>query len=57
MHKAGWLPTARHDNGIVAFWSGAYVATVMTWQTAGADELAGPGLLRRLRALRLVDRV
>ena len=41
MHKAGWLPSARHDNGIVAFWGGAYVATVLTWQTARADELAG----------------
>ena len=41
MHKAGWLPTARHDNGVIAFWSGAYVATVMTYRTAGADELAG----------------
>ena len=41
MHKSGWLATARHDNGIVAFPGGAYVATVMTWQTAGADELAG----------------
>jgi hypothetical protein len=41
MHKSGWLPTARHDSGIVAVWGGAYVATVMTWKTAGADELAG----------------
>ena len=32
---------ARHDNGVVAFWGGAYVATVLTWQTARADELAG----------------
>ncbi len=41
MHKAGWLTSARHDNGVVAFWGGAYVATVLTWQTARADELAG----------------
>ena len=41
MHKAGWLPNARHDNGIVATGSGVFVATVMTWKTAGADELAG----------------
>jgi beta-lactamase class A len=40
MHKSGWLSTARHDNGIVA-WGGAYVATVLTWKTARADELAG----------------
>jgi len=41
MHKAGWLPGARHDYGIVAFIGGAYVASVMTWKTAAADELAG----------------
>ena len=48
MHKAGWLTSARHDNGVVAFWSGAYVATVLTWQTARADELAGRSDLARL---------
>jgi beta-lactamase class A len=41
LHKAGWIPGARHDNGIVAFAGGAFVACVMTWQTPGADELAG----------------
>ena len=41
MHKSGWLPNARHDNGIVAFDGGVYVVTVLTWKTAGADELAG----------------
>ena len=41
MHKAGWLPGARHDSGIVAFNAGAYVASVMTWKTGAADELAG----------------
>ena len=41
MHKAGWLTGARHDNGIVAYEGGVFVATVMTWQTAAADELAG----------------
>jgi beta-lactamase class A len=41
MHKAGWLPDARHDSGIVAFRGGAFVASVMTWKTARADELAG----------------
>jgi hypothetical protein len=41
MHKPGWLPSARHDTGIVAFRGGAYVATVMTWQTRSADELVG----------------
>lgn len=41
MHKAGWLEGARHDNGVVAFWGGAYVASVMTWKTPAADEFAG----------------
>ena len=41
MHKAGWLTNARHDNGIVAFHGGVFVASVMTWRTAAADELAG----------------
>jgi hypothetical protein len=41
MHKAGWLTGARHDNGVVAYYGGAYVATVMTWRTGKADELAG----------------
>jgi beta-lactamase class A len=41
MHKAGWLTGARHDNGIVAYEGGVFVATVMTWQTNSADELAG----------------
>jgi Beta-lactamase enzyme family len=41
LHKAGWLMGARHDNGVVAFAGGAFVACVMTWQTAAADELAG----------------
>jgi hypothetical protein len=41
MHKAGWLPGARHDSGIVAFHGGVFVASVMTWRTPAADELAG----------------
>jgi beta-lactamase class A len=41
MHKAGWLTGARHDNGVVAYEGGVFVASVMTWRTAGADELAG----------------
>ena len=49
MHKAGWLPGARHDNGIVSFGDGAYVATVMTWRTGAADELAGRISLAALR--------
>ena len=41
MHKAGWLPGVRHDNGVVAYWGGVYVASVLTWQTPAADEFAG----------------
>jgi beta-lactamase class A len=41
LHKAGWLANARHDNGIVAYEGGVFVATVMTWHVAAADELAG----------------
>jgi len=41
MHKAGWLLGARHDTGVVAFRGGSYVASVMTWRTAEADEFAG----------------
>ena len=54
MHKAGWLPDARHDNGIVAFAGGAYVATVLTWRTGGADELAGRVSLAALQRFRSV---
>jgi hypothetical protein len=41
MHKAGWLAGARHDNGIVAYDGGVFVASVMTWHVAEADALAG----------------
>ena len=45
LHKAGWIPTARHDNGIVLWPGGALVVTVMTYRPAGAgtssDVLAG----------------
>jgi beta-lactamase class A len=40
-HKAGWIPAARHDNGIVVTAAGAFVAAVMTWQSGSADVLAG----------------
>jgi beta-lactamase class A len=40
-HKAGWIPSARHDVGIVASAEGAFVAAVMTWRSGSADELAG----------------
>jgi len=54
MHKAGWLPEARHDNGIVAFAGGAYVASVMTWRTPGADDFAGRVSLAALKRFRSV---
>ena len=41
LHKAGWLDNARHDNGIVVFAGGVFVASVMTWRVPAADELAG----------------
>lgn len=56
-HKAGWISTARHDNGLVFFPGGSFVVTVMTWRPSGAglssDVLAGRiaqaalGLFRR----------
>lgn len=41
MHKAGWLPTVRHDSGVVAFQGGAFVASVLTWRMATGDAFAG----------------
>jgi beta-lactamase class A len=44
-HKAGWLDAARHDNGLVFWPGGVYVAAVMTYRPAGTgrpeDVLAG----------------
>jgi beta-lactamase class A len=40
-HKAGWIPGARHDNGIVVTPTGAFVAAVATWRSGTADVLAG----------------
>ncbi len=44
-HKAGWISTARHDNGLVFWPGGVFVATVMTYSPGGAgstsDVLAG----------------
>jgi len=54
LHKAGWLPEARHDSGIVVFSGGAYVASVMTWRTPGADDFAGRVSLAALRRFRSV---
>jgi beta-lactamase class A len=41
LHKAGWLPAARHDVGIVAFPEGVFVAAVLTWRSGSGDLLAG----------------
>lgn len=45
LHKAGWLRQARHDAGVVYWRGGAFVVTVMTWNSGGvssrSDELAG----------------
>lgn len=45
LHKAGWIRTARHDNGLVYWPGGAFVVTVMTWRGGGigtgSDVLAG----------------
>lgn len=55
-HKAGWIATARHDNGIVFWREGAFVAAVMTygqWVGTASDILAGKisrATLARLRA-------
>jgi beta-lactamase class A len=44
-HKAGWHSTVRHDNGLVFWRRGSFVATVMTWNPSGvgtnSDVLAG----------------
>jgi beta-lactamase class A len=49
MHKAGWLSGARHDSGVIAYYGGAYVATVMTWRNGNADALAGQVALAALQ--------
>ena len=41
LHKAGWLPTARHDSGVIAYPGGVFVATVMTWRNGTADAFTG----------------
>jgi len=58
LHKAGWIATARHDNGLVLWPGGAFVATVMTWRAAGAgtssDVLAGRVAVEALARFREV---
>jgi hypothetical protein len=45
LHKAGWISVARHDSGLVYSKHGAFVAVVMTYNSAGvgasSDILAG----------------
>lgn len=55
LHKAGWIKGARHDNGLVVYPGGIFVASVMT-HGAGAgtasDVLAGEIALAALRRFR-----
>jgi len=45
LHKAGWISSARHDNGLVFWPGGVLVVTVMTYRAGGvgssSDVLAG----------------
>ena len=42
LHKAGWLGDARHDNGLVFWRGGVFVAAVLTYgRVGGSDALAG----------------
>ena len=56
LHKAGWIDSARHDNGIVLWPGGALVVTVMTHRSSGAgpssDVLAGKVASAALRRFR-----
>ena len=55
LHKAGWIDAARHDAGLVVWRGGVFVATVMTYDGAGAgtrsDVLAGRVAQAALRQL------
>jgi len=54
-HKAGWISTARHDNGIVFWHGGSFLVTVMTWSPSGAGATSDLLAARIARAtLRLV---
>ena len=45
LHKAGWISSVRHDNGLVFWRGGVFLATVMTYRAGGvgvaSDILAG----------------
>jgi hypothetical protein len=53
LHKAGWIVHARHDNGLVYWPRGAFVATVMTWNSAGVDSERSDAFAGRVAALAL----
>jgi hypothetical protein len=56
LHKAGWIQSARHDNGLVVWPGGVFVAAVTTWRPGGAgvreDALAGNVALDALERFR-----
>jgi len=56
LHKAGWISSSRHDNGIVFWPGGALLVTVMTYRSAGvgvaSDVLAGEVAAAALRRYR-----
>ncbi len=56
LHKAGWINKARHDNGLVVWRGGVFVAAVMTYRASGAgvssDVLAGRVAALALRRFR-----
>jgi hypothetical protein len=56
LHKAGWIQSARHDNGLVVWPGGIFVAAVTTWRPEGAgvreDVLAGTVALDALERFR-----
>ena len=58
-HKAGWHSTVRHDNGLVFWKGGSFVATVMTWNGSGvglpSDTLAGRVAWLALRRFAKLD--
>lgn len=53
LHKAGWIDAARHDAGLVFWPGGVFVASVMTWNSAG-DGIAADRLTARCAAKALV---
>lgn len=58
-HKGGWHDTVRHDNGLVFWRGGSFVATVMTWNGGGvglpSDVLAGRVAWLALRRFAKLD--